>query len=316
MLKSHVDIEVITDALKKFYVDPVNKSRDFIDFVNKDSHLVLYGKADEDNYRLLSGVLEGRGESPIQRSLESSCSSTRTDTRNPFQLFFASNLDFNHKIFDNFFTASLEDYEDKFEELKNERFFRVGDPESKSNFHSWEDLKTKIYVSDVILIDPFIINTDKEEILENNLYKLLRQFSSHNTIKSVLIFTKPSGSDAEKQNVQFDSIVLKCREILGRAVVFGIINFDYFLNEHDRYVITNYQYIQSGNSFSSIFDTSGNIRQSNTSTIKTSTLAQPENYQHMNDVLKRMKQSLDAFHEKNEKLQFINSRLFYHLRKE
>lgn len=310
MLKAHVDIEVLVDALNKFYTNPVNMPRDFIDLVNKNSHLVWYGEPSEDDYRLLSQMLAGREESLIRMESKASCINAEVNTSNPFQLFFASQNNFSEEIRSNFFSASLFDYEEKFNKLSLDSHIRVGDPDSERLLKNWSDLSPEIFVSDVILVDPFILNTDKVVELETNLYDILRRFSSKYVLKSFLIFTRHQKQDFENKEINRIDILNKCREILGQKTIVGIVHFERGLEEHDRYLFMNYQFINSGNSFSSVFDGYGKPRNTNSSSIRIHSLIKPVNYQHMVDVLSRIKKSLDALHDKKEKLKYISSCLF------
>ncbi|MBK6345967.1 MAG: hypothetical protein IPF68_08495 [Bacteroidales bacterium] len=180
MLTAHVDVGILTDAVRKYLIDRITRPREFIDFLNKNSHLVLYGNPVEDDFRLLSRLLEGRGDSLIRKNTETSCCSIVPDINNPFQLFFASENKFSMEIQDNYFVASIEDYEEKFNELSSEKYFRIGDLVSETKLNSWNDLNSGVYLSDIILIDPFIANTDNEETLEKNLFEMLSIFSSNN----------------------------------------------------------------------------------------------------------------------------------------
>ncbi|MBW6492428.1 MAG: hypothetical protein K0B15_14690 [Lentimicrobium sp.] len=317
MLTSHVDIEVLVDAKQKFELNIFTQSpaRDFIDMVNTNSHLVLYGKPSETDYRLLSAMLAGRGDSSIKHANEISCASIIPDQQNPFQLFFADQGDFLKETDSGFFTASIDNYEERFKELIKEPFFRLGDPESDSKFNSWKDLDSGVFVSDVILVDTYAVNTADENILENNLYSLARLFKSKDTLRSFLVFTRiPNRKDKDK-NIPLNRIVQKLREILGTQVATGVIYFEKFSNEHDRHMIMNYQYINSGNSFSSVYDAHGLVKTKNASTISIHPLTDHVNFRKTKDILSLMQKALIAHHEKIPGGHDITSRLFYCLEK-
>jgi len=308
MLKSHVDIEVLVDALKKYHDGPINRLGDFIDLVNKNSQVVLYGDPKDDELNLLSILLEGRGETLITRESKESCSKAEAEIKNPFQVYFASGDNFPLEIIENFFTASKNDYEEKFNQLKGETYLRVGDKKSGKSFKNWDDLSPNVFFSDVILVDPFILNNNTGAELEHNLFDMLRVLRSIKTIDNFIIFTKYPGIGNTPINI--DEIRKKCIDILGPKTKVGIVYFGKEIKEHDRYLFMNYQFLISGNSFSSFFDSEGILRSSNASAIRTYSLINPHNFEQMQDVLDRLKKSLDALHSKKEALKHITSRLF------
>ncbi|KAF5059114.1 hypothetical protein DSECCO2_339430 [anaerobic digester metagenome] len=318
MLTAHVDIEVLVDAKQKFELNKFTRStaRDFIDMVNTSSHLVLYGKPSETEYRLLSTMLAGRGDSSIKHANEISCTSKIPDQQNPFQLFFAGQGDFLKETDSGFFTASTDNYEVRFKELIEDPFFRLGDPESGSKFNGWDDLDSGVFVSDVVLIDNYIVSTSDENILENNLYSLARLFKLKGKLRSFLIFTrKQKETDKDKENdIPLSKIIRKLKEIFGAQVTTGVIYFAWQSSEHDRYLLMNYQFINSGNSFSSFYNADGKIRSRSASTISIQPLTNPSNFRKMKEILGLMRKSLDAYQEKNPGTQGISSRLFYCLK--
>jgi hypothetical protein len=315
MLTAHVDIEVLTDAKKRFELDPYSRPRDFIDLVNKNSHLVWYGDPSEDEYRLLSQMLAGRGDSLIKHGIEPTCADKVPDQKDPFQLFFASRANYTEETESGFFTSSLDNYEDKFNELIKNSYLRLGDPESDSKFKNWKELDSDIFVSDVILVDTYAVSAADENILENNLYSLARLFKAKDTLRSFLIFTRKPGLKDKDKNIPLFKIVQKLREILGTKVTTGVIYFEKFSNEHDRHLIMNYRYINAGNSFSSVYDANGSVITKNASTISILPLTDLVSFRKMKEILSLMKKSLDAYHEKTPGAQKIKSRLFYCLEK-
>lgn len=315
MLTAHVDIEVLTDAKKRFELDQYSRPRDFIDLVNKNSHLVWYGEPSEDEYRLLSQMLAGRGDSFIKHGSEPTCTDKVPDQKDPFQLFFASRANYTKETESGFFTSSIDNYEAKFKELIKNSYLRLGDPASDSKFNSWKDLDSGVFVSDVILVDTYAVSTTDENILENNLYSLARLFKSKDTLRSFLVFTRKPNMKDKDNNIPLYKIVQKLRAILGKQVDTGVIYFEKFSNEHDRHLIMNYRYINSGNSFSSFYDAEGFIINRNASSISILPLTDNVNFRKMKDILILMKKSLDAYHEKNPGAQNIKSRLFYCLEK-
>lgn len=317
MLTAHVDIGVLVDAKQKFELGLYKRSpaRDFIDLANSNSNLILYGNLLENDYHILSQMLAGRGDSLIKHAEDRSCVYKMPDQNNPFQLFFAVQSDFLKETESGFFTASLENYEDKFNELIKSSYLRLGDPESDVKFNSWKDLDSDVFVSDVILVDTYAVSTADENILENNLYNLARFFKSKDTLRSFLVFTrKPNVKDKEK-NIPLYRIVQKLKEILGKQVATGVIYFEKFSNEHDRHLFMNYQYINSGNSFSSVYDAYGLVKTKNASTISIFPLSDPVNFSKMKDILSLMKKSLDDYHEEIAEGHRIKCRLFYCLEK-
>lgn len=306
MLTTHVDIEVLSDAKRKFEEDTITRPREFIDLLNKNSDLVVYGKPTEDEYRMLSQFLAGRGDSSINSESVVSCSHAVVNSLNPFQLFFAAGSHFADITKTNFFTASLSDYEEKFKALIKESTFRVNDPKARSSFSMWSDIVPEIFISDIVLVDPFIIENANAVNLEKNLYSLIRAFRDKHCIETFFIFTNYPSVDSNIEEVR-----KTCREILGHKVKFGLIYFDKNYREHDRYLIMNYNYINSGNSFSSFFDTEETQSGKKTSTVRVLSYVSPSNFENANDILYRVKQSLDALISKNERLDFLKSRLFF-----
>lgn len=307
MLTAHVDKEVLVDAIKKLEIDSINRPRDFIDLVNKNSNLILYGDPSEDEYRLLSQLLVGRGDALIRKKSEKSCSFTVINSVNPFQLFFSSLPYFSENTKASFFTASLSDYDEKFNTLIEESTYRVGDPDGKHYFKNWCDIVPEVFFSDIILVDPYIIASNNALNLENNLYGLIRAFRNKRKIETFFIFTKRPSDD-----INIEEIRKTCKEILGREAKFRIIYFDLNFQEHDRYLIMNYSYINSGNSFSSYFSSEGRLRSEKSSTVRVLSYVKPNNFENANDILFRVKKSLDVLLSKNEKLKFLKSRLFFY----
>jgi hypothetical protein len=306
MLTTHVDIEVLSDAKRKYEEDTITRPREFIDLVNKNSDLIVYGKPTEDEYRILSQLLAGRGDTLIKKESEISCSHAVVNSADPFQLFFAAGSQFADNKQANFFTASLADYEEKFKALIKESTFRVSDPEAKSSFSNWSDIVPEVFFSDIVLVDPFIIESANAVSLENNLYSLIRAFREKHWIETFFIFTNKPSDDSNIEEIR-----KTCREILGYEVKFGLIYFDKNFSEHDRYLIMNYNYINSGNSFSSFFNTEEKQSGKRTSTVRVLSYVNPSNFENANDILYRVKQSLDVLISKNEKLVFLKSRLFF-----
>jgi hypothetical protein len=316
MLKAHIDIEVLVDAIKKFQQDEIIRLWDFIGFIRKDSDLTIYGNVGQQEGNLLSILLQGRGEAKVQKVNKKSCLLVRQAINNPYQVFIAGSNETSDELNRNFFFANMFDYEEKFEELNREGLFRVGGEVTDNKFTGWQDLLLKEYVSDIIIVDPFIVNADNISSLERNYYSLIRLLSSQYELRSLLIFTKYFNSTDRLPDFTLKTINETSRKILGKNVTFGLIPFTYDQKEHDRYIFMNYHYFWSGNSFSSIFRNDGEMMEKNSSTIRAFPLSQSLNYKHMDNILRRLLKSLDKLHQDKENLQYINSRLFHCIRNE
>ncbi|MCX6266065.1 MAG: hypothetical protein NTW16_01720 [Bacteroidetes bacterium] len=310
MLKAHVDKEILVNAITEFLVDPIKISKDFIDFLSEGSDLVIYGNLNDDQLNLVSKLLEGRQDSDIRYvAREYSARKSIIDLNNPYQVLFININDIDkQKIERNrnqFLCGFIDDYQVVYKRLSSDPYKRVKDPRSKHNFSGWSDILPNHPVTDVIISDPYLFKDETDQRpIEENYYRLLREFASKYVLDSLLVFA-PDVDDYNKRK----EIIDKSRMILGDKVIFGLMGLSQVV-EHDRYIFMNYCYISTGSSIN-YFNHEGAVSVKSSSKIELFPLIKPKNFEILEDILRKLFAEFEVLKSEKPIPAFINSRLFY-----
>ena len=310
MLKAHVDKEIVVNSVTEFLKDPIKNSKEFINFLSEGSDLVIYGNLDNEQLNLVSKLLEGRQDSDIRYvAREYSERKNRIDLNNPYQVFFLNINDIDKQKIErdhnHFLCGFIDDYQAVFKTLSSDPYKRVKDPKSKHNFSGWSDILPNYPVTDIIISDPYLFKDGKDQRpIEENYYRLLREFASKYVLVSLLVFA-PDVGDYDKRK----DIIDKSRMILGEKVIFGLMGLSQVV-EHDRYIFMNYCYINTGSS-TNYFNNEGDVSVKSSSKIELFPLIKPKNFEILEDVLRKLFAEFEILKSENPIPAFINSRLFY-----
>jgi len=309
MLTTHLDTEIYIDAYQKFMSDPIKNPKDFIDFLLMGSNVILYGITIDmrnESSNILSGLLEGRGDKATisKRSESFSLTKTPVNANNPYQVFF---LNLNDKDDQISVTKRLrmlvgfkDNYYQVFSEFKKEPFFRVDSKVVENKFSDWKQVLPDMPVTDIVISDPFILESSKNNPLNNNIYRLIHCIKeSYQNLDSVIIFTE------NKSKIDPNPIISHIRQILRNSN--SRITFCY--DEHDRHIFTNYHHVKIGSSLNFLFDNEGILKVKKKSTIKVQSYCNPENFEEAEPVLKLLSKRFEEIKSKNgwrEKSRLLN----------
>lgn len=317
MLETHIDIEIYIDAYKKFMSDPFKNSKGFINFLTEGTDLILYGidnleMTSTDTINVLSQLTQGIGEKtkrPKKISTAFFPANTLINEKNPYQVFFLNVTDREDQVriinTNQLLTGFITNYDQVFNEFKNEPFFRVDDNITKNKFTRWEQILPNTTVTDIIISDPFLFEFGEEEmLLKENYYKLLIALKGkYLELNNVLVFS--SIKDINNLN----DIRIESKKILGTKIKFGISLF-HQESEHDRHIFMNYHHIKVGSSLNFLFDKTGSLKVKKKSTIKVESYSNPDNFVEAVPVLEFLNQRLAELKLTGKVPKFTQSRLF------
>ncbi len=311
---THIDKEIFMNAYQVFNEDVINNSRDFIDFLRSESDVRVYGKPDLDLNNLLSGFLQDRGSTKIA-SRPGKFTKQQINENNPYQLVFIDVEDeIQREQFENEIKCLIgfkDNYETVFEEFKSEPKFRVKKKRNINRnislqlFESWEQILPDLPVTEIIIIDPFIIRGDDTHPLDKNLFGLLSAIKSkYKILNSLLIFTNNFGKEKLTES-EIDEIREEAKQILG-IKIFELIEFTPY---HDRHIFTNYKHINLGSSVNSFFNAEGNLSVGKSSDIRMFSYSKKDHQQGASDILYDLNRALKIEQLKGKIDDSIKSRL-------
>lgn len=178
----------------------------------------------------------------------------------------------------------------------------------RKSFLSWEQLlkdNQLLPCTDIVINDRYLFSNDKSYV-EYNLSKLLSALANNvkSKINIVVFCLLMKTKDGEIGLHTFG--VEKAKEIIKKVLhnVTGIkpnitfvCSFDKEKIPHDRFVLTNYRLIRSGDSFN-YFDTEGK-RITNGGSLDVDSLANHETYIFVESLLEKLQESYNTINKKN-----------------
>ncbi|NCA86701.1 MAG: hypothetical protein EOM83_14215 [Clostridia bacterium] len=304
---THIDKEIYVNADLVFKEDVIINSRDFIDFINKESDVIIYGEQDLSSSNILSKLLQNRGSTKIARQTRK-FTKEDIDENNPYQLFFLDVEDKSQREKSEkevkYLVAFKDNYETVFKKFKSEPSFRVDKNrnikkyKSVQPFRSWEQILPNLPITEIVISDPFIIMKQTEAKREKNLYGLFAAIKSKYNIKSILVFTRI------KDDHELKEIEEKAQQIFGTETICNFIEFPEREGEHDRHIFTNYKHISLGSSANYFGRTSNK-----TSNIHTFSYYKKQHQQEALIILDSLKLELKNSQLKDGLSTFIKNRL-------
>ena len=165
------------------------------------------------------------------------------------------------------------------------------------DFKTWSDLKEySLPLTDILIIDPYILSnkdTDKDTI-DLNLINYLNVLCLESFTKAnVIIVTDPSRSSYTFDEIK-KKITSKLSNQLGKRPSFTLI---FTKREHDRGILTNYERIYSGDTFSFWNNKGQKITKGRE--ISYSSLAKKENHELAINLIEDIQKTIDFLNEKN-----------------
>ncbi|MBU2555028.1 MAG: hypothetical protein KKF98_11270 [Bacteroidetes bacterium] len=313
MLTTHLDKEIYIDAYQKFKPTDIINTWDFIDFLSKDTDVILYGITSDMEYEsanILTKLLEGRGDQARTSTMPESFSPTKTpfNADNPYQVFF---LNLNDKDDQILVTKRLrmlvgfkDNYYQVFSEFKKEPFFRVDSEVVKNKFSDWLQVLPDMPVTDIVISDPYILKSSENFPLSSNLYRLIQSIKDrYQNLDSMIIF-----STIENIN-DLKPIKEHISRILGNKTTIVTILFGRS-GEHDRHIFTNYHHVKIGSSLNSLFDKEGILNVKRRSTIKVQSYCNPEHFREAEPVLVSLNKVFEEYKSKKRLPDYLRCKLF------
>lgn len=327
MLITHIDIDVIVDAYKKFKTNVFQGPFRFLDFLSNGTNIIIYGvneNTPETAKNLLTQLVQGRGEkSKPKRELQYfSIENTYINKENPYQIFFIRSTDEKHIVLDQngFIVGDVDDYIDVFKKLSRNTYFRVSNNAIKNKFLNWQQILPKLPVTDIIISDPYLLNYSNKHSLKNNYFKLLNSLKySYPNLDTILVFSFGDRDTDKQENEKHKSIlkeiIRKSKELLG-SIRFRLLPWGDII-EHDRHIFMNYNHIKFGSSLNFVFDNEDNLAVKKLSTIKIESHSDPDSHDEALSVLNDLKhirlqanEKVNAIH---DHIKDIDSKLFYQI---
>ena len=332
MITTHIDIEVLEDAIKKIKSNPLTCPKDFIDFLTKGTNLIVYNRNNDTSIETinnLSLLFEGAGKTPTKLNNKPDPFPYYSSSRNkedPYQIYFLNIVDREEQkeFADRFklLVGFISNYYEVFTDLKKEPFFRVDESVEDNRFTSWAEVFPDLPVTDVIISDPYLLNYRKTNPLENNYFNLIRTIKiCYPNIENLLIYSKiDKKSDMDNEDTAYKSIlsdiINQTNKIIGNQFSFRFLILNNEINkitgfEHDRHIFMNYNHIRLGGSVNFLFNENDELDVKNKSTIKVHSYFNPDNYFESLIVLKFLKKI--RFEQNKQKIKIpknITSNLF------
>jgi len=299
MITTHIDIEVLEDAIKKIKSNPLTCPKDFIDFLTKGTNLIIYNRnintSDDTNANLML-LLEGAGKAPTKLNDKPYPFPYYSSSRNkedPYQVYFLNIIDREEQkeFADRFklLVGFINNYYEVFTDFKKEPFFRVDDSIEDNKFSSWEEVLPELPVTDVIISDPYLLNYRMANPLENNYFNLIRTIKiCYPNIENLLIYSyidKERNMDNEDTAYKsiLSDIISQTDKIIGNQFSFRLLILTKEIHkitgfEHDRHIFMNYNHIRLGGSINFLFNKNNELDIKNKSTIKVHSYYNPDNY--------------------------------------
>ena len=253
MLTCHIDIEIIRDAENEFRKDPRRYSKEFINFLEKECDLVIYGfstdidnEFTQENAEILDLYCQGI-ENNNSRLIEKSnlkYEHYSNSKSNPYQIFFFNEstefrqIELKKKI--PLLVGFIDNYNDIYNKFGIHESIRMHFKDKKNELNNFSQFFKELPITEMIISDEWLLKSYPNYPLEYNYYSLLRHIKlSFKYIEQIVVF---SYDDKRKRNdtSNLDEIIKKSKEILGHNIHFRFVQYRSGNTEHDRHIFTNY----------------------------------------------------------------------------
>ena len=178
----------------------------------------------------------------------------------------------------------------------------------QKNFNSWEQLTSDnqmLPTTDIIISDRYLF-TNAYELVEYNLSRMLSALSYNVKNKiNVVVFTKNDSLVSFGVDKATKIIKKTLENVTGtKPQITFVSSNDGKLIPHDRFAITNYRLLRSGDSFL-YFDTSGK-RITNGGALDVDSLAKHETYTYVESLLNKLQNTYDEVNRRNKDMIYGN----------
>ena len=175
----------------------------------------------------------------------------------------------------------------------------------QKNFHSWEQLTNDnqmLPTTDIVINDRYLFKEQQYEVVEYNLKGLLSALAN-NVRKKINVVVYTLNSSLKEFGVKKAENIIKdtLENTTGmKPQITFVTSHNKDLIPHDRFIITNYRLLRSGDSFN-YFDTKGE-RITYGNTLDVDSLANHETYIYVESLLEKLQTTYDSVKRNNNEM--------------
>lgn len=312
-METYLDYKILIDFLKQMpSVKDISKKTDndyeeekiwnsFWEFLRKGCDLNLIN-CDESKYDNLITIFTSGRNGTLYRELnrDKFIEINKIRQKKAFRIFF---LDEEAKSILNEFEqivgyaiGGLDDYIEIWKKLSISKKFSLRDG-AKCKLEKWEDIAFCFFeLTDLLIIDSFLL--ENSDFFPFNLFRIIELACCNNeSAKNIVIISYYDYSYKNKYP-DFNHLKRKYNEIQefirnkDYKVNLSMIIFDKYIKEHDRYLISNYFRIKSGDSFT-FFKSNGDMATNGTD-VEIDPLTDQNVFEIVKDLLTDMQKRINA----------------------
>ena len=226
-------------------------------FIQEQTNLFIYGELDENNANLLTELLQGRGDTKLEKVSNHSLKANDINAKNPFQVIISEEKleGFEAQEYQKFLVLNSANFEVSLKELLINEEIIISDFKSKDASKIIKKLISGILSTDIIIEDNYFFHGNRENPISTKfLENLLEQINSNNPtlkVRILIIYNSQDSIDEKEISTSIKSIKDKYNEQF--TIKFSDCCNSKEIKFHDRFILLNYRLIKIGGSLNALY---------------------------------------------------------------